>query len=137
MQMSMKHDLRPARLATTPKLRNESGAIVLFGTIAALYFTREILIPFAFALTLMFLLTPMVALIERLRIGRVAAILTAVLVSIAASGSLGLIIASQLVDVVRCFDGQLPNSSDPDIDRNGPEARGPRGLRARRSRSLS
>ena len=50
--------LPPAGLTTRPKLRGSVGAIVLVGTIAALYFAREILIPFAFALTLTFLLTP-------------------------------------------------------------------------------
>src|SRR4030095_10478046 len=103
--MSVKDDFRPSRFAAPPKLRSEAGAIFLFGTIAALYFTREILIPFAFALTLMFLLTPMVALIERSRIGRITAVLTALLVSIAVAGGIGWIIESQLVDVAN----QLPH----------------------------
>jgi predicted PurR-regulated permease PerM len=80
------------------------GAIVLFVTIAALYFAREILIPFAFALTLTFLLAPVVASLERLRTGRVVAVLTTVLVSIAVTGGIGWIIANQLIDVVN----QLP-----------------------------
>ena len=87
-----------------PKLRGDAGAIVLFGTIAALYFAREILIPFAFALTLTFLLTPAVALLQRLHIGRVVSVLTTVLVSIAVAGGIGWIIANQLVDVAN----QLP-----------------------------
>jgi predicted PurR-regulated permease PerM len=95
----MKHDLPPAGVATRPRLRGDAGAIVLFGTIAALYFTREILIPFAFALTLTFLLTPMVALLQRLHTGRVVSVLTTVLVSIAVAGGIGWIIANQLVDV--------------------------------------
>jgi len=70
----MKHDFPPARLVTPPKLRGHQGVILLFGTIAALYFTQKILIPFGFALTLTFLLTPMVALIERLRIGRIMSV---------------------------------------------------------------
>jgi predicted PurR-regulated permease PerM len=101
--MPMKHDLPPAGLAR-PRLRGEAGAIVLFGTIAALYFTREILIPFAFALTLTFLLTPAVTLLQRLHTGRVVAVLTTILVSIAAAGGIGWIIANQLVDVAT----QLP-----------------------------
>ena len=100
----MKHDLPPAGLATRPKLRGDAGAIVLFGTIAALYFAREILIPFAFALTLTFLLTPVVALLQRLHVGRVVSVLTTVLVSIAVAGGIGWIIANQLVDVAN----QLP-----------------------------
>ena len=75
----MKPDLAPARPAARPKLGGDTGIVVLFGTIAALYFAREILIPFAFALTLTFLLTPVVAFLQRLRTGRVVSVLTTVL----------------------------------------------------------
>ena len=101
---TMKHDLPAVALAPRPELRGDAGAIVLFGTVAALYFAREILIPFAFALTLTFLLTPVVALLQRLHIGRVVSVLTTVLVSIAVAGGIGWIIANQLVDVAN----QLP-----------------------------
>src|ERR1017187_3422021 len=100
----MIHDLPPAGLATRPKLRRDAGAIVLFGTIAALYLAREILIPLAFAFTLTFILTPVVALLQRLRIGRLASVLTTGLVSVAAAGGIVWIIANQLVDVAN----QLP-----------------------------
>jgi predicted PurR-regulated permease PerM len=100
----MKHDLPPLGLATRPELRGAAGAIVLLGTIAALYFAREILIPFAFALTLTFLLTPVVMLLQKLHTGRVVSVLTTVLVSIALAGAIGWVIASQLVDVAN----QLP-----------------------------
>jgi predicted PurR-regulated permease PerM len=100
----MKEAPPPEGLATRPKLRGNAGAIVLFGAIAALYFTREILIPFAFALTLTFLLTPVVALLQRLHTGRVVAVLGTVLVSIAVAGGIGWIIANQLIDVA----SQLP-----------------------------
>src|ERR1035441_4404548 len=100
----MKHDRPPAGPSASPRLRGDAGAIVLLGTIAVLYFAREILIPFAFALTLTFLLTPVVALLQRLHTGRVVSVLTAVLVSIALAGGIGWIIANQLVDVAN----QLP-----------------------------
>jgi predicted PurR-regulated permease PerM len=100
----MKPDLPPAGPAARPKLRGDAGAIILFGTIAALYFTREILIPLAFALTLTFLLTPVVALLQRLRIGRLASVVTTILVSVAVAGGIAWIIANQLVDVAN----QLP-----------------------------
>jgi predicted PurR-regulated permease PerM len=64
------------------------------GTIAALYFAREILIPFAFALTLTFLLTPVVALLQRLHIGRVVSVLATVVVSVAVAGGISWIIAT-------------------------------------------
>jgi predicted PurR-regulated permease PerM len=100
----VKTDLPPAGIAARPKLSGDAAAIVLFGTIAALYFAREILIPFAFALILTFLLTPVVALLQRLHTGRVVSVLTTVLVSIAVVGGIGWIIANQLVDVAN----QLP-----------------------------
>lgn len=95
----MKHDLPPAGLAPPPKLRGNVGAIVVIGTIAALYFAREILIPFALALTLTFLLTPVVARFQKLHAGRVASVLATVLVSVAVAGGISWIIATQLVDV--------------------------------------
>jgi predicted PurR-regulated permease PerM len=76
----------------------------LLGTIAALYFAREILIPFAFALTLTFLLSPVVDLLQRLHAGRALSVFTTVLVSIAVAGGIGWTIANQLVEVAT----QLP-----------------------------
>jgi predicted PurR-regulated permease PerM len=100
----MKTGLSPASLPLPPKVRGDAGAIAVFLTIAALYFAREILIPFAFALTLTFLLTPAVAFLERLRFGRVASVLATVLFSIALTGGVGWLIVNQLVDVAN----QLP-----------------------------
>jgi predicted PurR-regulated permease PerM len=100
----MKRDLPPAGPAIRPQLRGDAAFIVLFGTIAALYFAREILVPFAFALTLTFLLTPVVALLQRLHAGRVVSVFTTILVSIAVAGGVGWIIANQLVEVAN----QLP-----------------------------
>src|ERR1700691_5725383 len=100
----MKPDLPPGRIASRSDLRGAAGAIVLFGGIAALYFAREILIPFAFALTLTFLLTPVVALLQTLHTGRVLSVLTTLLVSIAVACGIVWTIAGQLVDVAN----QLP-----------------------------
>jgi len=100
----MKRAMAPAGLASRPGLRGDVGAIVLFGTIAALYFAREIFIPFAFALILTFLLTPVAALLQRRHAGRVASVLATVLIAVAVAGGIGWIIANQLVDVAN----QLP-----------------------------
>jgi len=78
--------------------------VVLIGAIATLYFAREILVPFAFALTLTFLLAPVVALLQRLHTGRVVAVLITALTSIAVAGGIAWVIANQLVDVAN----QLP-----------------------------
>src|ERR1017187_9159621 len=95
----------PPGLAAPTGLRGDAGAIVLIGTVAALYLARSILIPFAFALTLTFLLTPAVALLQRLHAGRVASVLITVLLSVALAGGIGWVIATQLVDVAN----QLPS----------------------------
>jgi predicted PurR-regulated permease PerM len=95
----MKYDLSPAGPMTQQRSWGTAGAIVLFGTLAALYFAREIFIPFAFALTLTFLLTPIVAFLQRLHFGRVASVFSTVLFSIAVAGGIGWIIANQFVDV--------------------------------------
>jgi predicted PurR-regulated permease PerM len=72
---------------------------LLFGTIAVLYLAREILVPLAFAVILTFVLTPVVALLERSRIGRVPSVAVTVLIVMAAVGCVGWIIAIQLVNV--------------------------------------
>ena len=79
--------------------------VMLFGTIAALYFAREILIPLAFAVILMFVLSPVVALLQGTRIGRVPAVAVTVLVTMALAGCLGWVIAIQLVDVAEELPG--------------------------------
>jgi predicted PurR-regulated permease PerM len=104
----MKHDRPPAGPSAPPGFRGDAGAIVLLGTIAALYFAREILIPLAFALTLTFLLTPVVARLQKLRAGRVISVLTAVVVSVGVAGGISWIIATQLVDVAN----QIPQYSE-------------------------
>ena len=83
---------------------NNWAMVTLFVTVAALYFAREILIPLAFALILTFVLSPVVALLQRSRIGRVPAVAVTVLATMAAAGGVAWIIAIQLVDVAN----QLP-----------------------------
>jgi predicted PurR-regulated permease PerM len=100
----MKHDLPPSQVAARPGLPGNAGTVVLLGTVASLYFAREVLIPLAFALTLTFLLTPVVAFLQRLRTGRLVSVFTTILVSIAVAGGISWIIAGQLVDVAN----QLP-----------------------------
>src|ERR1039458_2741380 len=60
----------PGAISTPNRLvpsSNNWAMVMLFGTIAALYFAREILIPLAFALILTFILTPVVALLQKSR----------------------------------------------------------------------
>jgi predicted PurR-regulated permease PerM len=89
--------------ASNRHLRNSNqwAVVMLFGTIAALYLARAILVPLAFALILTFVLSPVVALLQRSRIGRVTSVVVTVLVMVAAAGCVAWIIAIQLVDVAQ------------------------------------
>ncbi len=79
-------------------------ALVLLG----LYFAREVLIPLAMALSLNFLLGPAVAQVERLRVGRVSAILMVMVTALFVAGTGGWIVARQVIGVVN----DLPNYRD-------------------------
>jgi predicted PurR-regulated permease PerM len=108
---------------------------MLFGAIAGLYFARGILIPLAFALILTFVLSPVVALLERSRIGRVPSVAVTVLATMAAAGCVAWIIAIQLVDVAN----QLPRYGE-NIDAKMQALRlptkGPLGLAANSLREI-
>jgi predicted PurR-regulated permease PerM len=90
------------RRATAPY--NIGAVFLVFAVVAALYFTRDILIPLAFALILTFLLTPAVAFLEKLRMGRIFSVILTMLISVVAAGWVTWIIGNQLVDVA----SQLP-----------------------------
>jgi len=71
----------------------------LAGVILILYFARAVLIPLALALTLNFLLTPMVMALQRLRMRRVLAVAVVMLFSTAVVAGMGWIVAGQLLQV--------------------------------------
>src|SRR3984957_9477633 len=78
---------------------NLNPLIWLAGIILILYFARAVLIPLALALTLNFLLSPMVMRLQRLRMRRVLAVAVVMLVSMAVVAGMGWIVADQLVQV--------------------------------------
>ncbi len=73
--------------------------VILAGVVLILYFARAVLIPLALALTLNFLLTPMVMWLQKLSIRRVPAVALAMLISVAAAGGMGWVVANQLLQV--------------------------------------
>ena len=90
----------------TPKSKT-AGADALVGlwavaltsfVIAMLYFGRDLFIPLALASLLTFLLSPLVARIERW-LGRIAAVLLVVVTIFAATGAAGWVLTRQLVDL--------------------------------------
>lgn len=83
--------------------QNSSSSLVLIAvvlTIGALYFGRQLLIPMALGLVFSFVLTPFVTQLEKLRIGRVAAVFQVLAVSFSLVGSLSWGVAGQLVEVM-------------------------------------
>ncbi len=81
------------------------AVVVAAVTIAALYFARIVLIPFALAVLFTFILTPVVRLLERARLGRTFSSLLVVLLTIGACGGLGWGVSKQIGQVVN----QLPS----------------------------
>ncbi len=67
--------------------------------IAALYFAKEVLIPVTLAILLSFILAPLVALLRRVHLGRVPAVLLAVVVALGVIGGLGSVIGSQVAQL--------------------------------------
>jgi predicted PurR-regulated permease PerM len=68
--------------------------------IAGLYFGRQVLIPLALAVVLAFLLTPLVALLEKGHFGRVPSVLAALLLSFALLTAVGWGVANQLMEIL-------------------------------------
>jgi predicted PurR-regulated permease PerM len=81
------------------------AVVVAAITIAALYFARIVLIPFALAVLFTFILTPVVRVLERARLGRTLSSLLVVLLTIGACGGLGWGVSKQIGQVVN----QLPS----------------------------
>jgi predicted PurR-regulated permease PerM len=88
--------IKPHRLSGSSGVRTTA---ILIAVISVLYLAREILIPFAFAITLALILTPAVAWLQRRGLGRVPAVALVMTVTIAAAGGIGWVIFNQLVGV--------------------------------------
>lgn len=86
---------------TTGTAYPRSFLVIAVGvTIALLYFGREIFIPVALAFVLSFLLTPLVSWFQKLRIGRVPAVLVVMALCLAMTVFVGWKVGSQLVEIL-------------------------------------
>jgi predicted PurR-regulated permease PerM len=74
------------------------GAVV--GALAILYLAREVFIPFAFALALTLILTPLATWLQRLRLGRVPAVMVVMVFVVTLTGLVSWMVVTELVDVV-------------------------------------
>jgi predicted PurR-regulated permease PerM len=75
--------------------------LVLAVTVLILYFARDLLIPFAFALTLAFLLAPAVTRLEVRRVPRVIAVALTGIIAFTLICGVGYVVARQLLNVAR------------------------------------
>jgi hypothetical protein len=73
---------------------------VFLAIVAALYFARAILIPLTLAVLLSILLAPLVGLLRRLRIGRIPAVLLAVITAVGLVLAVGGVIGTQIAELV-------------------------------------
>ena len=89
--------------------RNSPTAITIGIAIAAIYFGRDILVPLAMAVLLSFMLAPVVAWLERLRVPRIPAVVGAVAMAFIVISGFGLLIAGQLVQLAQEVPGYQSN----------------------------
>lgn len=82
-----------------PDSPSSNPLLILAGVILILYFARPVLIPLALALTLNFLLTPMVLWFQKLPMRRVPAVALVILISLAVVAGTGWVVADQLLQV--------------------------------------
>ena len=80
----------------TSRLVQIAAAIII---IFAVRYTKEVLIPIALAVLFTFLLAPLATRLEKLRVGRVPAVLIVVLLAFSVIGLLGYIVAKQVKDL--------------------------------------
>jgi len=93
------------RIKTSRELSQLVVIVAFAAGIAVLYFAKAVLVPVALAILFTFVLNPLVRGLEKIRMPRVAAVLLVVFIAVAALGSTGWVVASQLVNVT----SQLPN----------------------------
>ena len=79
------------------------SAIVTATIIGLLYFGREVLIPFALAMLLSFLLAPLAERLQHWGMNRVVAVISTAIVSFALMGAVLTVVTFQVVDVVQQF----------------------------------
>lgn len=96
-------DLDPTSPQRLPVVQTAASPILTAGgivlAIGGLYFGAEIFVPFALAILLSFILTPMVNLLRRWRVPRIAAVLTAVSLAFVVVAGVALVVGRQLVQL--------------------------------------
>jgi predicted PurR-regulated permease PerM len=89
-----------ARPDTSRDVAHLLGVVVAVVVVATLYFAKVVLIPFALAVLLTFVLTPFVKLLERIWLGRTVSTLLVVLLAVVAVSALGWTVGQQFSQVM-------------------------------------
>ena len=92
----LKTKIAPAELPGLQGLTTLAAGVV---TVAALYFAHDVLVPITLAVLLSFVLAPLVSLLRRAKLGRVPAVLAAVMLALGIILSLGAVIGAQMVQL--------------------------------------
>ena len=96
--------------ALTPESGLKFGLMpAVVTTVAALYFAQAVLVPLAIAVLLAFVLAPAVDWLERLRVGRIAAVLIAVALTLSTLGVIGWVMERQFVEVAESLPDYREN----------------------------
>ena len=85
--------------AETPGLRSLTTLAVAVVIVAGLYLGRDVLLPVTLAILLSLVLSPLIRLLRRARLGRVPSVVLAVLTALGIITALGAVIGSQLADL--------------------------------------
>lgn len=88
--------IKPHRASASSGVRTVA---ILIAAISVLYLARDILIPLAFAITLALILTPPVAWLQKIRVGRVPAVGLVMVMTLGSACAIGWVISNQLVGV--------------------------------------
>ena len=83
----------------TPSYQTLTSLAVGVVIVAALYFGRDVLLPFTLAVLLSFVLSPAVRALRRVRIPRVIAVVFSVALALATIGGIGALVTTQLVQI--------------------------------------
>src|ERR1700730_7347468 len=97
---------KPHKAHDSSGLRNIT---ILIAVVAVMYLARDLLIPLAFAVTLSMILAPVVALLQKLRLGRVPSALLVIVIAIASVGGISWVIFNELVAVAIELPGYQEN----------------------------
>jgi predicted PurR-regulated permease PerM len=99
-------------LAAPKDLAASSKSLMLIATllvIATLYYGRQLLIPVALGLVFSFLLTPVVSLLEKTHVGRVASVLVVIALTLGLLCTVSWKVAGQLVEIAANFSDYKDN----------------------------